>query len=235
MSMPWTLGVIDDGIDIELEYGVSLSSRRGRLRTIWLLCSFAWRLITCVVRLQRWTSSAGCQILEHVWQMLSRLFALDLEPCADTYISQCLRPDSYKPWITWLDSFHCRKRREREYQAQRDPRHSGDTLRTLNPGHSVDQGPNCPGNTPWDTPLDTSVFREIVGDNLSRLSGKKKEPEPKPQHFGPISSGGVVSTWKGWGPKNSVCPSKPRKSKFFGGTFGHFLFYFSARGKGKIW
>ena len=40
MSMPWTLGVIDDGIDIELEYGVNLSSWRGRLRTIWLSCSF---------------------------------------------------------------------------------------------------------------------------------------------------------------------------------------------------
>ena len=35
-----------------------------------------------------------------------------------------------------------------------------------------------------------------------------------------ISSGGVgVFHVKGWGPKSSVCPSKPRETKLFGGIF----------------
>ena len=50
----------------------------------------------------------------------------------------------------------------------------------------------------------------------ARKSGTKKEPKPK--LLSPIFSGGVgVFHVKGWGPKSSVCPSKPRESNFFGG------------------
>ena len=45
-------------------------------------------------------------------------------------------------------------------------------------------------------------------------SGKKKEP--KPRLFGPSGGVGVFHV-KGWGPKSSVCPSKPGKPNFFGG------------------
>ena len=42
--------------------------------------------------------------------------------------------------------------------------------------------------------------------------------QPKPKLFGRISSGGVgVFDVKGWGPKGSVCASKPRDTKLFGG------------------
>ena len=42
--------------------------------------------------------------------------------------------------------------------------------------------------------------------------------EPKPKHFGPdIFGGGGVFHVKGWGPKSSACPSKPRDTKHFGG------------------
>ena len=36
--------------------------------------------ILCAVHFQMWTSRAVCQDLEQVCQVLSRLFALDLEP-----------------------------------------------------------------------------------------------------------------------------------------------------------
>ena len=41
---------------------------------------------------------------------------------------------------------------------------------------------------------------------------------PNPNFLVRISSGGVgVFHVKGWGPKSSVCPSKPRETKLFGG------------------
>ena len=48
------------------------------------------------------------------------------------------------------------------------------------------------------------------------FSGTKNEPKSK--LLSPIFSGGVGAFHvKGWGPKSSVCPSKPRESNFFGG------------------
>ena len=48
-------------------------------------------------------------------------------------------------------------------------------------------------------------------------SGTKNEPKPKllsPDIFRWVWGS---SHTKGWGPKSSVCPSKPRESNFFGG------------------
>ena len=46
---------------------------------------------------------------------------------------------------------------------------------------------------------------------------RKDREEHKPKHLSPDVSGGVgVFHVKGWGPKSSVCPSKPGKSNFFG-------------------
>ena len=46
-----------------------------------------------------------------------------------------------------------------------------------------------------------------------KLQGRRRNPNPN--FLVQISSGGVHA--KGWGPKNSVCPSKPREAKVFGG------------------
>ena len=47
-------------------------------------------------------------------------------------------------------------------------------------------------------------------------SGKKNEP--KSNFLVQISSGGVgVFSVKGWGPRSSICPSKPRETKHLGG------------------
>ena len=45
-----------------------------------------------------------------------------------------------------------------------------------------------------------------------------RKRNPSPNFLVQISSGGVgFFHVKGWGPKSSVCPSKPRKTKLFGG------------------
>ena len=45
-----------------------------------------------------------------------------------------------------------------------------------------------------------------------------RETNPNPNFLVRISSGGVgVFYVKGWGPKSSVCPSKPRETKLLGG------------------
>ena len=54
-----------------------------------------------------------------------------------------------------------------------------------------------------------------VRDHSFSRQGKKN---PNPNFLVRISSGGVgVFHVKGWGPKSSVCPSKPRENKLFGG------------------
>ena len=46
----------------------------------------------------------------------------------------------------------------------------------------------------------------------------RHEEEHKPKLLSPDFPGGVgVFHMKGWGPKSSVCPSKPGKSNFFDG------------------
>ena len=48
--------------------------------------------------------------------------------------------------------------------------------------------------------------------------GQGRQRNPNPNFWVRISSGRVgVCTWKGWGPKSSVCTSKPRETKLFGG------------------
>ena len=48
--------------------------------------------------------------------------------------------------------------------------------------------------------------------------GPARKKNPNPNFLVRIFSGGVgVFHVKGWGPKSSVCPSKPRESNFFGG------------------
>ena len=48
----------------------------------------------------------------------------------------------------------------------------------------------------------------------NRPSGSDKKNELKPKLFGPVIFGwGGVFHVKGWGPKSSVCPSKPRETK----------------------
>ena len=50
------------------------------------------------------------------------------------------------------------------------------------------------------------------------FAGKKRSTNPN--FWVRISSGGVgVFHVKGWRPKSSVCPSKPRETKFLGGIF----------------
>ena len=59
---------------------------------------------------------------------------------------------------------------------------------------------------------------DLDGCFSSEKSGKKNEPKPK--LLGPdiFRWGWGSSTWRGGGPKSSVCPSKPGKSRnFFGG------------------
>ena len=52
--------------------------------------------------------------------------------------------------------------------------------------------------------------------SLCKRSGTKKEPKPK--LFGPdIFGWGGGLPREGVGPKSSVCPSKPRETKLFGG------------------
>ena len=56
-SIPWILGTIEVGIDCAWTCWANCSSRRGLLSTIWLSGSSPWRLITCVVYLEWWTSA----------------------------------------------------------------------------------------------------------------------------------------------------------------------------------
>ena len=50
-----------------------------------------------------------------------------------------------------------------------------------------------------------------------QIQGRKRN-NPNPNFLVRIFSGGVgVFHVKGWGPKSSVCPSKPRETKLFGG------------------
>ena len=62
----------------------------------------------------------------------------------------------------------------------------------------------------------TAMLWELVGPNRSHASVKKKEHNPN--FWVQTSSGGVrvLHTWSGWGPKSSVCPSKPTQTKPFG-------------------
>ena len=56
------------------------------------------------------------------------------------------------------------------------------------------------------------------GPKKGHKSGTKKEPKPK--LLGPDIfrwGGGLPREREGWGPKSSVCPSKPREPNFFGG------------------
>ena len=56
-----------------------------------------------------------------------------------------------------------------------------------------------------------------------KIAGKQQDPKEH-NHLGVwISSGGVgVFGVTGWGSKSSVCPSKPRETKLFGGISGDF-------------
>ena len=68
----------------------------------------------------------------------------------------------------------------------------------------------------WQNTTDSSAVPFLVRKGPLGNSGEKKEP--KPELFVRISSVGVgVFHVKGWGPKNPVCPSKPRETKLFGG------------------
>ena len=59
-----------------------------------------------------------------------------------------------------------------------------------------------------------------------------RKRNPNPNFLVRISSGGVgVCHVKGWGPKSSVCPSKPRKTKLFGGISRDFAGIFQGRPK----
>ena len=58
--------------------------------------------------------------------------------------------------------------------------------------------------------------RRYLGGSASLFQARKRNPNLN--FLVRIFSGGVgVFHVKGWGPKSSVCPSKPRESNFFGG------------------
>ena len=59
------------------------------------------------------------------------------------------------------------------------------------------------------------LFKMLAG----KVTDQGRKRNPNPNCLVRISSGGVgVFHVKGWGPKSSVCPSKPRETKLFGGT-----------------
>ena len=62
-----------------------------------------------------------------------------------------------------------------------------------------------------------SRFRNACLFIILFVSGTKKEPKPKLFESGYLCGGVGVFHVNGWGPKSSVCPSKPRESNFFGG------------------
>ena len=71
--------------------------------------------------------------------------------------------------------------------------------------------------------LKTPVFRGILSlvDSVQVRFTQARKKEHKPKFLSPDIFGGVgVFHVKGWGPKSSVCPSKPGKSNFFGGISG---------------
>ena len=64
---------------------------------------------------------------------------------------------------------------------------------------------------------------------------REEKRNPNPNFLARISSGGVgVFHVKGWGPKSSVCPSKPRETKLFGGMPRDFAWDFPG-GARKVW
>ena len=61
-----------------------------------------------------------------------------------------------------------------------------------------------------------SLDPQLLKSQLFESQGRKKNPNPN--FLIRIFSGGVgVFHVEGWGPKSSVCPSKPRETKLFGG------------------
>ena len=68
--------------------------------------------------------------------------------------------------------------------------------------------------------LSQDIFSSFLWRKVPRkiLQDQARKRDPNPNFLVRISSGGVaVFHVKGWGPKSSVCPSKPRETKFFGG------------------
>ena len=58
----------------------------------------------------------------------------------------------------------------------------------------------------------------VIRGRRVRVSIQTRERNPNPNFLVRISSGRVgVKNVKGWGPKSSVCPSKPGKPNFSGG------------------
>ena len=73
----------------------------------------------------------------------------------------------------------------------------------------------------WSVSIVRWNLRPVIFGVECRVSGKKRNPNPN--FLVRMSSGGVgVFHVKGWGPKSSVCPSKPRETKLFGGISGLF-------------
>ena len=72
MSNPWTFETMVLGIELDLECWMRRSSWRALLSTIWFSGSTSWRLITCVVLLDKASAQWG-QGFEAVYQMHSFL------------------------------------------------------------------------------------------------------------------------------------------------------------------
>ena len=118
---------------------------------------------------------------------------------------------------TWMGPKHCKTK----HMANLDGT-------TWDPGWDLD-GPRIgPGEGLDGTPRDSNRLLGLADftaayksqgrpkTTTTTISGTKKEPKPK--LLSPIFSGGRgVFHMNGWGPKSSVCPSKPGKSNFLGG------------------
>ena len=72
-------------------------------------------------------------------------------------------------------------------------------------------------------PLSKPLFPWTPGAGLETRVNQGRKRNPNTNFLVRILSGGVgVFHVKGWGPKSSGCPSKPREIKLFGGIFRDF-------------
>ena len=90
---------------------------------------------------------------------------------------------------------------------------------------------------PWKKNTRTPLLQfcsRLPGSQASRIFNQARKTNPNLNFWARIFSGGVGdSHTKGWGPKSSVCPSKPGKSNFLAGYPGILPGY--PGGARKVW